>query len=721
MTENPPKRRLSDNRGDSGKKPNYQPYPQPSMYGFPPVPPTQRGRRPTPSASTQSRSVQPPKQPRPPIPAQSQPSPLAQVGTDLPLTISPPAIPLASPLPRSETSPSPNQPPPLQGLKLSVNRLLSSWQFWSLSGLALFSSLGIVSAISLFRIPNLPNCRAMFWPAASASTRLQCAEAYAGQGTEEDLLAAIDLVNSLPADHPLRTEINQSIEAWARQILNRAEQTFQAGELGEAIAIAHKIPSQTAAAELVEERVERWRIIWDQAEDFYLSAEAELQRQHFREAFNLAVRLLSVGNEYWETTQYENLTHLISQGREDVSHLARARRLAKQASLSNILEAIELVSAINPDSHVHEDASRLLKQFSRDLLDLAETALKQQQDADEARKILAKIPDSVDLGAEISDFRVIIDAYQRSWSGDVAGLETAIVRLQSLGRSRPLYGKAQQLISYWQAEIQGVSKLNWARRMAEPGTISDLVVAIAEAEQISRANPVWNAAQQEIDQWSDQIETLQDRPFLDQAEQLAYAGNLRAAIAAAQNISSGRALAEEANQRIRAWRGQIQRTEDQPILNQARSLAEQGDLYQAIAVASQIGSDRVLYDEVQTDVALWRRQVQARQNLQDAYRAAETGSPDALSDAILVANRVPENSASYRQALVAINQWSWDILNLAETEAPYNLEKAIEMAEQIPPQTQAYDQAQIRIRAWRAQLARDEDAPDEAIDSEIEE
>ncbi len=702
MTENPQKRRLPNNRRASDKKPNHQRPQQPSMHGFPPVPPPARGQRPRPYPPAQSRTGHP-RSPHPAIPVPPPPPP-----RNLPFTISsvnslatePPTAPPSI----SESSAYPPQNLSLQSAKSSLYRLVSSWQFWSLSGLALFSSLGVISAVSLFRIPNLPNCRSIFWSFATASTRLQCAEAYAGQGTEEDLLAAIDLVNSLPADHPLRVEINQKIERWSRQILNRAEQAFQSGDLNGAIAIARKIPSHTGAAELVEERIDRWQTIWERGEELYLDAEAELQRQNFREAFNLSVRLLSVGNDYWKTTRFEELTRQITQGREDRSRLARARTMADQGTLSNVLEAVKLASAIDPESHVYEEAQRLLKQFSRKMLDLAEASLKEKEDAAAARKVLAQIPNSVSLDAEIADFRVIIDAYQRSWSGDVAGLETAIVRLQSISRTRPLYGKAQQLISYWQAKIQGISKLDWARHMAEPGTISDLSVAIAEAEQISSSNPVWEMAQQEIGAWSDQIETLQDRPFLDRAEQLALSGNLSAAIRAARSISPSRALYDEANQRIQTWEGKIQRSEDQPILSHAHMLAERGDLRQAIAVANQIGSNRVLYNEAQADAAGWRRQLQAQQSLQNAYRTAENGSPNALASAILVANQVPEGSSSYRQAIAAINQWSWDILQLAETEAVYNLENAIEIAREIPSFTDAYTQAQFRIEAWQTQL-----------------
>ena len=72
---------------------------------------------------------------------------------------------------------------------------------------------GTAAVVSLFRIPNLPNCREIFWPTASASLRLQCAESYAAQGDVENLLAAIALVDKLPEDHPLRSDIiNDRIE-----------------------------------------------------------------------------------------------------------------------------------------------------------------------------------------------------------------------------------------------------------------------------------------------------------------------------------------------------------------------------------------------------------------------------------------------------------------------------------------------------------------------------
>ncbi|NJN22506.1 MAG: hypothetical protein HC812_16660 [Leptolyngbya sp. RL_3_1] len=150
-----------------------------------------------------------------------------------------------------------------------LNRLAGNWKAWSVITVVLLSGLAGVSVLSLFRIPNLPNCRAIFWPTASAATRLQCAEAYADQGNVDSLLAAIELVDSLPADHPMRAEVNERIEGWAEQILNIAERRFQDGDLDAAVAAARRIPASTAAAAMVAERIQTWEAIWQEATEIF--------------------------------------------------------------------------------------------------------------------------------------------------------------------------------------------------------------------------------------------------------------------------------------------------------------------------------------------------------------------------------------------------------------------------------------------------------------------
>jgi hypothetical protein len=306
------------------------------------------------------------------------------------------------------------------------------------------------------------------------------------------------------------------------------------------------------------------------------------------------------------------------------------------------------------------------------------------------------------MGAEITDMHTLIDANQLAWQGGITGLEGGIVRLQSVSADRPLYGKAQALMRRWQDEVQGRSQLEWARQIALPGTVADLQAAIIEAQQVSRSNPAWSDTEAQISRWRGQIETTEDRPILSLAQQQAQQGDLAGAIATARQVGSGRALHDEAQRDIRQWRADLQRAEDGPLLAQARQLATQGRLNEAVAVASRISSGRALHDEAQTSVQGWRTQLAGQQQLQAAYQAAQTGTVSALAEAVRLAQQVPNNSPQHSEATQALTRWSWDILRLAETEAAVNTVRAIAIAEAVPTQTEAYAQAQLRLREWRA-------------------
>ena len=574
----------------------------------------------------------------------------------------------------------------------------------------LVSALGGVagaSAVSLLRIPNLPNCRAIFWPLASAATRLQCADAYADQGSVDSLLAAISLVEALPANHPLRSDINDRVELWADEVLHIADQTFNQGELDSAIAIAEKIPADTAAAQQVSDRIRGWRAIWEQAESIFRKAEDHLRASQFREAFSAAIQLRSVDNEFWANQRYDELTSLISRTREEVNLLANAERIADRGTVEDILEALQQVAAIAPESYVYAEAQTVLKAISSDLLDLAEAALA-NQDGTEALRILGKIPPEARLEQEVADFRTLADAYELTWGGTTAGYEAAIVRLQSIGSDRPLYvyAKAQALRREWQWELEGVAQLNWAQQVARSGTVESLRAAIVEAEEVAPDNPRWDQAQTQIEQWRRAIALIEDQPFIDRAKLTALGGDrasLQGAITEAEQVPGSSALYGEAQDLIADWRWQIQRLDNQPMLTQAQQLADNGQLNQAVAVASQIPPNQALYDEAQTAIAGWQSQQSGRESYQQALLVANSGTTRALVEAIDLALEVPEASPDWTLARQAANQWSWDLLSVAESTATRNLDEAIAVASQIPPRTDAYAEAQLRIRDWQGQ------------------
>ena len=69
------------------------------------------------------------------------------------------------------------------------------------------------------------------------------------------------------------------------------------------------------------------------------------------------------------------------------------------------------------------------------------------------------------------------------------------------------------------------------------------------------------------------MQTIEDRPYLDRAEQLAMledTNSLQAAVTEASQIRRGRALYREAQSKISAWTESIQKIQDQPILDQAQ-------------------------------------------------------------------------------------------------------------------------------------------------------
>ena len=586
--------------------------------------------------------------------------------------------------------------------------MFRSWQFWAVAGVITSTSIAGAAAALLFRLPGLPNCPSIFWPTASASLRLYCAQVAADKNTIEDLLLAIDLVDDLPEDHPLRFEIDQHLEVWATEILKLAEESFHAGDLQKAISTARKIPSRVSAADLVNERIESWQSIWSEAESIYREAEAELRKSNFRQAFVLATRLLSVGNRYWETTQHQKLTDAITSARRDGAKLDKARAEARQGTADGFLEAIKLAKEIPSSSYVYTEAQKAVGEFIDQMYNLAMDSLDRGYSS-EALAIARKIPAENDaIETKVQDFITLAQAVSRAGQGQQADLESAIQQARQLQPDSSIYSKAQQLISRWELEVQDVIRLNWARQLAAPGTLGDLSAAISEAQLVPRTNPRWDEAQSLIGDWTRQIQIQEDRPILTRAESLAIPGDiasLREAIAEASKIQEGRPLYDEARRRLRDWTNRVQRVEDQPILSEARSLASTGNLAAAIATAERIGSDRVLHDEAQADVRRWRNQVQGQQYMQDAYRAANLNTPGGLADAIRIADQVPDETNSRVEANRMRDSWSQQLLRFAESQSTYNLPEAIAIAQRIPSGTAAYDAAQLRIRDWRSRLA----------------
>ena len=583
-------------------------------------------------------------------------------------------------------------------------RWMKSWVLWLALLTLIPGSVAFLAIAMLLKLPSAPNCPSIFWPLASASVRLHCAQLAASKQTVNDLLQAIALVKQLPQNHPLHGEIDRFIEEWSRDILKLADQSFQTGNLEEAIATAKRIPEDVAAYKLVDEQVDKWQSIWSKAETTYNGAIAEVKERRWQSAFMLSSKMLRVDNQYWAGTKYDQLNRLIATAREDGDKLGKAEGLAKSQVVDNLLEAIKIAESIGQDSYIYQKAQEAIPAFGRKMLELAKTKL-DKQDADEALNIARQIPEIAKLQGETDDFIAIADAKRSAWIGNVSGLEAAIAQAQQIAPSRPVYNEAQQLIARWQLEIEDVANLEKARILASQGTVNNLTAAIAQVQLIPTSNPRATEARQEMGRWRAQVETIEDQPYLERAEQIAIfddINSLQAAIAQASEIRRGRALYPEARKKIRTWVGKIQRIQDQPYLDQAQELAQSGNLTAAISVAQQIASSgRALSQEAQAAINDWEGQIRTRENWRKAQEVGAAGTSEALVEAIRLADRVSNNSILRMDANLAIDQWSQQLLEIARSQGQSDIARGIEIAKSIPRTSAAYSAAQEQIKAWQ--------------------
>jgi hypothetical protein len=581
---------------------------------------------------------------------------------------------------------------------------MKSWVLWSIMLTLIPSSIGFVSMSILLKLPSAPNCPEIFWPLASASVRLHCAQLAASKQRVNDLLQAITLVKELPQNHPLRGQINSLLEEWSRDILRLADQSFQSGNLEEAIATSRQIPEDLEGRKIVEEQITKWLLIWSKAEGIYQESLKELGQRHWQSAFMLSSKLLRVNNKYWATTKYDELNRIIVTGREDGDSLYKAEGLADSRSVDDVLAAIKLAESIKSDSYLYQKAQELIPVFGRKILKLAQAKM-DKRDADTALEIVRQIPPIPEFQSEIDDFVVLGEAQRSAWTGTISGLEAAISQAQQIDASREVYEKAQELIARWQLEIQDVSRLEKARTLASQGTINELTAAISEVQMIPDSNPRAEEARQEMNRWRGQVESIEDRPYLDRAEQIALLddiSSLQAAIAEANQIRSGRALYPEARKRVRNWTAKVQQIQDQPYLDQARIVADSGDLNTAIREAQKIASSgRALASEAQTAVDTWQEQIRAQENWKKAREVAITGTPEALAEAIRLVDRVSNRNVLRMDANVAIDQWSQQLLQMARSQSEFDVSKSIETARLIPRGSSAYRDAQEQIRTWK--------------------
>ncbi len=617
-----------------------------------------------------------------------------------------PSLPVTNPADTSTNSQS-NSPKPMTTESSPRSSWWQTWQMWGIVLVILSGGIGYGATSMLLRLPQTKTCSNVFWPVASAAVRIYCAQNIAEQKTVEDYLSAISLVEELPADHPLRSEINRNVEKWATGILNIGETKFQEGNLEAAIAIAQEIPDNVEARKIVDSKIETWQTIWSKAERNYSQVGDYLRDSQWNEAFSAAVRLTDVNNSYWSTTKYQEAIDNINIAQEESAVLDQAFTQLKEGSLDNLFAAIKKARAIPDNSYAYEDAQDILNQGKERIFALTDDHLA-KRNWSALLNITYNVPGDI-LGIEylVQEWKIIANAGRSADLGSILNLEDAIAEVATLPPDANLYAQAQQLIARWTLEIEDVKHFDQAKEFAQGANIPSYRAAITELKLIPAGNPRYQDAQKQIRQWRGEIQIIEDRPIIARARELAVPANVtawRRAIAEINLVSSTSPLYPEARRYARRWQTSIERVEDQPILEQAITLANQKNYNAAIQTARQIVSGRALSKEAQRKINLWQQEIDAEEYLRQALQLASQRNPDALAQAIKTIRQIPATTSSYYRVLPNVNDWSKEMVVLAERASYSSLEEAIAIARKIPAGTIGYNSAQSLITSWEERL-----------------
>jgi hypothetical protein len=106
--------------------------------------------------------------------------------------------------------------------------------------------------------------------------------------------------------------------------------------------------------------------------------------------------------------------------------------------------------------------------------------------------------------------------------------------------------------------------------------------------------------------WTEKIQTIEDRPILASAIEIARRGDLRQAVAMANRIAPGRSLYQDAQAEARYWEVELQEIADRHTLDRAISIYRQGRISAAIELAATISRRSPIYGDARSYVADWR-------------------------------------------------------------------------------------------------------------------
>ena len=191
------------------------------------------------------------------------------------------------------------------------------------------------------------------------------------------MLLAIELVNALPQDHPLRPRINAQIDRWSEDLLRLGNaRSFQEGKLRRGNCDSeHSFLETFPLTRRWKSRLKSGSRYGAMQRKFTARPEDHLRQEEWTLAFRQATLLLDLGNTFWESAKYEELTKLIQTTRAEGNKLVKARNKAAEGGLDNLVTGIKLAQGIDQNSYLYQAANKAIAEFSKKIMEIAQKRL----------------------------------------------------------------------------------------------------------------------------------------------------------------------------------------------------------------------------------------------------------------------------------------------------------------------------------------------------------
>jgi hypothetical protein len=520
----------------------------------------------------------------------------------------------------------------------------------------------------LSTLPPLPDCQKLP-PLAADADLLYCTEQQVHTTDLDSLRKGIDLIEPWSSDHPLYAKSQILMAEWSKAVMAIARKKFNRNDLAGAIALAQEIPKNSPIRKEVEQEIAFWKQDTQRGKALSTEIQTALKAQQWQQAIGKAQDLSQLKGQTWQNA-LETVRQQVQAERQARQTLRQARNIANAGTspMSNLGQALALLQQIDVKSYTYQDAKSDADRWSNALLKLATDRLNQKNLAG-AIAATEQIPLGLPLSATTQERVWCTRAQQLTHaqyivktplSQQLLTLSIVLPAVQRIQAKSPLYAQAQAQIPQLEKLLQDLVQIQAAKTLANQRGHTALQLAIRYSQTVSLDRPARLYSQSLIAQWQEEIQRIEDRPYLLAAQQLAKAGTiaqLKAAIAEASKIAPKRVLRIQAQTHIAYWKKQIQILEDKPILAQARTLADQGNLAKAIQTAATIRTGRALYPDAQASIQGWTAQIQIAEDRPLLDRASELADQGSYTNAIELAEKIRPGRALYGEAQAAIDRW----------------------------------------------------------------